>query len=71
MKIDFLLIARKNLLKFLLIEKCAYNSSTLFYPVPFNPFVMQCYPIPNRTFHKKPILIYNVYNFSYLCGIIN
>ena len=40
MKIDFLLIGTKIVLKILLIEKCAYNSSTLFYPVPFNPFVM-------------------------------
>ncbi len=40
MKIDFLLIAQKIVLKILLIKKCAYNSSTLFYPVPFNPFVM-------------------------------
>lgn len=56
MKIDFLLIAQKIVLKILLIKKCAYNSSTLFYPVPFNPFVMQYYPIPNRTFHKKPII---------------
>ena len=54
MKIDFLLIAQKIVLKILLIKKCAYNSSTLFYPVPFNPFVMQYYPIPNRTFHKNP-----------------
>lgn len=41
MKIDFLLIAQKIVLKILLIKKCAYNSSTLFYPVPFNPFVMR------------------------------
>ena len=59
MKIDFLLIAQKIVLKILLIKKCAYNSSTLFYPVPFNPFVMQCYPIPNRTFHKKPTDVYS------------
>ena len=37
MKIDFLLIGTKIVLKILLIKKCAYNSSTLFYPVPFNP----------------------------------
>ena len=43
MKIDFLLIAQKIVLKILLIKKCAYNSSTLFYPVPFNPFVILCY----------------------------
>ena len=43
MKIDFLLIAQKIVLKILLIKKCAYNSSTLFYPVPFNPFVKETY----------------------------
>ena len=43
MKIDFLLIGTKIVLKILLIKKCAYNSSTLFYPVPFNPFVILCY----------------------------
>ena len=32
--------SQKIVLKILLIKKGAYNSSTLFYPVPFNPFVM-------------------------------
>jgi len=37
----------------LLIEKCAYNSSTLFYPVPFNPFVILCYSILTAHFTES------------------
>ena len=57
-KIAFLLIAQKIVLKILLIEKSAHNSSNLFYPVPFYPFFILCQGFPaTHIFQNDRIII--------------
>ena len=57
-KIAFLLIAQKIVLKILLIEKSAHNSSNLFYPVPFYPLFILCQGFPaTHIFQNDRIII--------------